>query len=385
MQHARIMSLSPRYHTICSSEYISDYWLSYFGRIEIDLDSIGFLATDFRISGLTFFDLIRVLCETSHKTVESALRVFRVNRLVTLNALSRLQFQIETTTRLKQFQQQTIASFLDLIELIRSLIQTNQIAEETWTNVGPVSRYDNVTSRWSLNFRSRDFYANSCSCALLNNCTRPIGFYFQEDGIRTPPNITVPGLVLGCYAIDSLLLSTLECFYDKKCVELIVKNYDFDVVGLVRPLDSRAANIKPLRHENSRFHLNSTVNEIFSQLFIEDWLNTSNFTAYYNRCAPVKCTYTIQKRFDTTYMFTIMLGFYGGLSNILEIILPLIVGIVLKQWSQREQQTNTNNVADALIGIILCNMKFSAIEQKSWPCTIHFTDYLKEKVFSAII
>ena len=65
---------------------------------------------------------------------------------------------------------------------------------------------------------------------LSNECTRPVGFYFQTDTIRAKPNITVPGLVLGCYAIDSLLLSTLECFYDKNCIKLLIDNYDFDVL-----------------------------------------------------------------------------------------------------------------------------------------------------------
>ncbi|CAF1043600.1 unnamed protein product [Rotaria sp. Silwood1] len=344
MSHARIMSLYPRYHSICSSDYLKDYWLSYFGRVEINLDSVDFLTTDFRTSGQSFFKLITILCVTANETVENALKVFRSNRLVTMNALSRSQFHIETTRRLKQFQEQTIASFLGLIELIRSSIQTNQLAEETWTNVGPLSIYNNETSKWSFRFRPRDFYTNSCSCAVSDQCTRPVGFYLQEtDNMLVPPNITVPGLVLGCYAMDSLLLSTLECFYEKKCIKLLVDGYYFDVVDLVRPLDIRAVQIEPLRNEGSRYYPNTTINEIFSQLFIEDWINSSNFTAYYKRCAPTQCTYTIQKRFDAGYMFTIMLGFYGGLSTILEIILPSLVKTSLQLWIKRKKSVQSDN------------------------------------------
>ncbi|CAF1006039.1 unnamed protein product [Rotaria sordida] len=343
MSYARIMSLSPHYHSICSSEYLEDYWLSYFGRVEIDLDTIEFISTDFRISGQSFFDLIRILCETANEVVESALRVFRSNRLVTISALSRSQFHIETMIRLKQFEQQTIASFLDLIELIRSSIQTNQLAEEMWTNIGPLSVYNNETSKWSFRFRPRNFYTNSCSCAISNECIRPVGFYFQIDTIHSTPNITVPGLVLSCYAIDSLLLSTLECFYDEKCIKILIDNYDFDVVGLVRPLDNRAVQIKPLRHKTSRFYPNTTINEIFSQLFIENWINSSNFTSYYTRCAPSQCTYTVRKRFDIAYMLAIMLGFYGGLSAILEIILPPLVKIGSQQWSKRKNPIHLDN------------------------------------------
>ncbi|CAF3747101.1 unnamed protein product [Rotaria sp. Silwood1] len=359
MSYSRIMPLYPRYHSICSSEYLKDYWLSYFGRVEIDTNNTLFISTDFRITGKSFFNLLNKLCEMSNETIESALRVFRVNRLITINALSSDQFNDQINKRLKRFQQQTIASFVNLIELIRSSIDTNQLADETWTKLGPLSIYNNDTSQWSFHFRSRDFYTNSCSCIESNQCTRPAGFYFQTDNVRNKPNITIPGLVLACYAIDTLLLSTLECFYQKKCIKLLIDNYDFDIVGLVRPLDKRAIQIEPLRYENSRFYPNTTINEFFLQLFVEDWINSSNYTSYYTRCAPSQCVYTIEKRFDIAYMLTTMLGFYGGLSVILEIILPPFVKIIIKQWSKRKtsrQSNNSNEITTSKIIIILFHL-----------------------------
>ncbi|CAF0782884.1 unnamed protein product [Adineta steineri] len=342
MSYSRIMTLSPRYHSICSSEYLQDDWLSYFGRVEIDIDSISFLTNDFRVSGQSFFDLVRILCQTANETIENALKVFKTTRLVTVNTLTPYQFHIETNTHFQEFQQQTINSFIDLIQLIRSLIQTNQLAEELWTNVGPLSIYDNQTLKWSFAFRPRDFYKNSCSCAYSNQCSRPVGFYFQGDTIRDQPNITVPGLFLGCYPIDSLLLSTFQCFYDEKCIKLLLDNYDFDVVGLVRPLNNRTFHIKPLEYRNSRFSPTTEINEIFSQLFVEEWINLSNFTSYYTRCAPSQCTYTISKRFDVAYAFTIMLGFYGGLSVILEILLLPLVKQTRQRWFKLKTTDNTN-------------------------------------------
>jgi hypothetical protein len=345
MSYGRMLDVYPRYHSICTSEYLEDYWLSYFGRVEHDLDSLGFITPDFRQSGQSFFDLIKILCKTANETVSDALKVFKSRRLVTVSILSRLQFNLTTKTRMKQFEERTISSFVDLIQLIRSSIQTNQIAEEMWTNLGPLSVYNNQTSKWSLRFRPRDFYTNSCSCALSYQCSRPVGFYFQDDTTRDQPNITVPGLFIGCYVIDSLLLSNFQCLYDEKCVELIINNYDFDVVGLVRPLNDRAKNIKPLLFENSRFHPNATISDIFSELFIEDWINSTNFTSYYQRCEPSQCTYIRRKRFDTGYMLAIMLGFYGGLTAILQIILPPIVKIILKLWEKtKNKQIQTDNI-----------------------------------------
>ena len=246
MSYDRILSINPRYHSICSSDYLKESWLEYFGRVEINIDDVLFLATDFRTSGQSFFNLIETLCQTSNETIANALFAFRNNRLITMNALSFEDFQSDIDRRMKSFEEQTISSFIHLIQLIRSSIQINQLAEDMWTNLGPLSVYENETSQWKLTFRSRDFYTNSCSCALSNECIRPVGFYLQNDTTRSKPSQIVPGLVLGCYSIDSVLLSTLECLYQKNCVKLLTDFYDFDIQGLVHPLNDYAKRIAPL-------------------------------------------------------------------------------------------------------------------------------------------
>jgi hypothetical protein len=344
MSYGRLMSLSPRYHSICSSEYFKHYWLySYFDRVETSIEKIHLLSTDFRRSGQPFLELIRILCKASNRIIENALITFKTNRLVTMNVLSSKQFHIETQTRLQLFQQQTTSSFVHLVQLIHSAIHTNQLAEGTWTNIRPFATFNNQTSKWSLGFVAQNLYTNSCSCTLSSECTRPVGFHFQTDRGYAEPNITVPGLVLGCYTIDSVLLSTLECFYDKKCVQLLIDNYDFDFVGLLQPLDSRTVQIKPLSNDNSRFSPKTTIDEIFSQLFVEDWINSTNYTSYYTRCQPSQCSYPVRKRFDMAYMLTIMLGFYGGLSAILDIILPPVVKLIIQRWTKRNKQIPKND------------------------------------------
>ncbi|CAF3313582.1 unnamed protein product [Rotaria sp. Silwood2] len=362
MLHDQVMSLTPRYHSICSSKFIENDWLSYFGHVEINIHAVRFLSSDFRVGGQSLFELLSTLCKTSHETIENALIVFRSNQLVTMYALSRSQFNIETMIRLKRFEQQTINSFLNLIQLIRSSIKTNQLAEEMLTSTGPSSQFNNETSKWSFFYRSRNYYTNSCSCAVSDECSRPAGFHFQTDKSSSTPNITIPGLFLGCYAIDSVLLSTLECLYEKTCVKLLVDKYYFDVIGLVKPLKSSAVQIQPLPHENSRFYPNTTINEIVSEAFVEDWINSTNYTSYYERCAPLQCTYTIRKRLNID-MLAKMLGFYGGLTVILEIILLSLVRTILQLSAKRKQKPKpiaTPN--DSTMGKIMTIILFRSIE-----------------------
>jgi hypothetical protein len=343
--YAKIMSVSPHYHQVCSSEFLQKYWLSYFGNVELDIENIGFITLDFRISGQSFFSLIKILCQTAKDIVEDALHVFQSNRLITIDTLSHEQFNNETTKHLKQFLQKTIASFVNLIDLIRSSIQTNHLISEMWTNAGPRSVFDNQTSEWSLHFRPRNFFTNSCSCALSNQCTRPLGFYFQSDNVYSSPDVTVPGLVVGCYPIDSVLLSTLECLYEWQCIKRIIDMYDFDVIGMVRPLDSHIANIRPLRKEkNSRFPPNTTMESIVAQLFIENWIPSSNFSVYYAHCAPKQCTYNVQQHHHILYILAVMLGFLGGFSAVLETILLFIVRAIRQRRLKRQRQSGDSSI-----------------------------------------
>ena len=121
--------------------------------------------------------------------------------------------------------------------------------------------------------------------------------------------------------------------------------YYFGVVDLVRPLDKCAVNIKPLSDKNSRFTSNTTMEIIIAQLFVENWTTSIEFKAYYKRCAPKYCTYPTWRRFDRTYMIATMVGFYGSLSAILEIVLPLLVKYVRKRWQKQGliHHTTTGN------------------------------------------
>jgi hypothetical protein len=335
MSYGRIMSISPRYHQICSSEFIENSWLSYFELREINSSTTLFTGVDFRISGQSFFSLMRDLCQLSKETVNNAIQLFQSRRLVTVNTLSSTQFNDETNKRLKLFQQQTITSFVNLIELIRSSIQTNRLVTDLLNDAGFSPNFNNKTSKWSPIFYYRNIDNSSCSCAYSSQCTRPQGFYLQSDNRDSNPKIIIPGLVLGCYTIDSLLFSTLQCLFEEKCIQLLIDMYSFDAIGLFQPLDIRTTHIQPLRKENSRFPYNITVESIISQLFVEDWRTSKKFATYYRRCAPKQCTYSITRRFNVTYMITMMLGFYSGLSVILEILLPNLVRSIRRRWKNQ--------------------------------------------------
>ena len=60
-------------------------------------------------------------------------------------------------------------------------------------------------------------------------------------------------------------------------------------------------------------------------MFIENWSNTMNFSAYYNQCAPSQCSYTYEERFSIPYLISTVCAVIGGLSVALRISIPPVV------------------------------------------------------------
>ncbi|CAF1387013.1 unnamed protein product [Rotaria sordida] len=116
------------------------------------------------------------------------------------------------------------------------------------------------------------FSNGTCNCVTSTTCQEPMRI--------GPPDLVIPGLVVGCWPIDGLGMSTLECFYSSSCIELIINflNYYTQMDGsppvdfvlptvptlIVTPLNSSIP---------SRFPPNITIGKIIDELFIEQWSN----------------------------------------------------------------------------------------------------------------
>jgi hypothetical protein len=194
----------------------------------------------------------------------------------------------------------------------------------------------------SLRFVSRADYDNNCSCGTNSSCTVPQGFYCRTTNcnpLETKPNQTVPGLVVSCLPVDSLLLSSLECFYNISCIQMLIEWYSYDWSNAT--VDPRAVNVTPLNPLiSSRFPPTTTLDNIVSQLFVEDWTDSNNFSSYYSQCAPNECTYTYEERFNIAYLVSTIFGIVGGLSVALRILIPPIVTLIRRMYQHccRPQQ-----------------------------------------------
>lgn len=151
--------------------------------------------------------------------------------------------------------------------------------------------------------------------------------------------IPVPGFVLRCSTMDSLLQSTLECLYSEtNCLQEILLHYI--------NLTATAVPVPPLNSSQLvRTQVNSTIATVMEHLFIEEWKTNISHTHYFHSCAPKQCHYTFIERANRLYIVTVFFAVYGGLTFSLRLLIPLFVKLALRC---RQLYRNRNHHSERL-------------------------------------
>jgi hypothetical protein len=190
-----------------------------------------------------------------------------------------------------------LASFLAVLSLVRSSIEDNHLYVSSVPNFAQSSFTVNGT--WVLRYKPKTYNVDenkTCSCLTSNSCTRPQGFYCAAPNchlVQFLPKYMVPGFVVSCFPINSLLFSSLECLYNQTCIQMLLDWRLFEMDQWFQPITLNISALDP--RLPSRFLPSTKMNAIVSHLMVEDWTNTTNVTAYYNQCKPHICTYTYTK------------------------------------------------------------------------------------------
>ncbi|CAF2648385.1 unnamed protein product [Rotaria sp. Silwood2] len=148
----------------------------------------------------------------------------------------------------------------------------------------------------------RSYENESCFCGNSPTCSSPAAI---DEWI-------VADFRGGCYPIESLLQSTLECLYNITCINKIKRN-DSTSDMIFRALDSTLSSPSV------------TVQSLVNALMTDQWETNITYEDYYKTCAPLSCTYSLIMRFDSIYVFTTIMDLSGGLTVVLKLFVPLVV------------------------------------------------------------
>jgi hypothetical protein len=132
-------------------------------------------------------------------------------------------------------------------------------------------------------------------------------------------HVYLTSLIIKCFPIESVLLSTLECWYDPDCMALLRDYYAWAGVPTLMNISLLVSTI------HSRFSINTTIEVLMQALFLENWTLSFSYDQYYITCAPISCTFTIEQQFDLFLFIVTAVAVYGGLNKGLRMLIPLLV------------------------------------------------------------
>jgi hypothetical protein len=332
---------------ICSSPLVSsELQLNITNILNDNLPIYG--ERDYRLFLSAHLQFLNGLCQLSIQTINDSIEQFGSSLLITNQLLSEELFQSRIDLITNQTKSNVPTTLNRLLSLLRSTSHGNAFISSYGTNYEYIMLVYNIFQ--NMLYAQSIIYDNNCSCGLNSSCTIDASFI----DTRSWRNVSIKGLKMGCTPSESLFLSTLECFYDISCINLLQQ------LLLIKSNDNISYI---LNGTGSQFEMNITVMSLVNELFVENWLTTMNYSSYFDQCSPVLCTYKYIQQLNSIYTIAYLLGLYGGLTIVLKWICPKIIYFLHK--IPRCQKKHTNLVQPSSVDIEVKNIETTLTQMNS--------------------
>lgn len=330
ISYSSFVSLTPHFHSVCSSDFISDRWLEYLYRH----NASSYISADIRCVGNAQFQILRTLCQSSKEAIDNALQA-KFTLAAPINSRGALlpselihsQAKIVTDGFISNIaseqrrQRVLFGTFIERNFLLSGLPTSARIIRD-----GHISMKTFIYSKANSEVFRQAFL---CDCGVTYACQSQLGLYniYSSDSYMSPdvllqrdPLMTVKGFRSGCFLLNSLLSSTLECYHSQSCLNRMTSyisplNISFN--SLDRSLLNRSTPTTP-------------IGALVNQLMLEEWSIKVNYSQYFVACRPISCTYTYTERLSILYVFTTLIGLLGGLIVTLRLLCPQITNILYR-------------------------------------------------------
>lgn len=339
--YGSFVQATPVFHQVCSSDFVSQAWLDF----SFDANATFVWPMDVRTSISAVWQMITALCQSSNRTLADALVEFASTPLVSSVVLSEVQVRAKTQAALDLVFQTASETLVRSITIAHRIMQANAYTTGLLINSIVMTPSGSWSVLSSIYPKETIYYLRGsnepCYCLRDRSCPMPGGLYFYDawdafgfyDLNTIDPNQILSGIVIDCLPTQTTFASSLECFYNQSCANILLSAY------------TRSVNMSILDASSpSNFAPTTPVEELINRLFLEYVLNTTDYRSYYLECAPTSCSYTYSHRFDWAYVITSLVALFGGLNVVMRLITPYLVGLllVLKGKLREEIQPREN-------------------------------------------
>ncbi|CAF1406822.1 unnamed protein product [Adineta steineri] len=120
------ITLSPTLHQICSSDFISESWISTMTLFNAQPGSNTILNVGLNGFDSRYFKLLSSICQLAIRTIDDAVRQFLTRSFVTQYVISESEFNAKLNTTFKQFKQSLITEFNLLTDMVHLFTRVDQ-------------------------------------------------------------------------------------------------------------------------------------------------------------------------------------------------------------------------------------------------------------------
>ncbi|CAF0797767.1 unnamed protein product [Adineta steineri] len=311
ISYSNFTTIQPQYHQLCQSDLISPEWIHYM-KESTNEKSLNYF--DYRLVSTNYFQLLSLFCEQAKETIDNALEIFLRTEFISSQVLTQESFENQINSSIEIWKLTTTNTFKRTIQLIQRIYQGNQLISSILTGTFVVDE-------------NSEIYVSSeklkgCNCILSSSCNLTLEIYgFSGGSFYLSNPYPVSNIFYGCYPTQSLFVSKLECFYNLSCM-LEIHEY----IGTSVPFNFSALN-------QSLSQPNETIEMIINRLMVDKWLPTVSFSSYYEKCAPLSCTYEYDGRNNIFISITTIISIFGGLSLALKLLIMISLEFINKIFS----------------------------------------------------
>ena len=347
VKYSQFIDIVPIYHQVCSSSFVTDEW------IEASYRKNGsyLWPMDVRTTISAHAQFLRAFCTNTQRGISFVLNEILPTPLVSAEVLPESLVEIQVKITEKSIQSAGQWQISVLITFVQLTMSSSSIMTGLGTNAFLyIPSNDSSSASVSVNSYQQNNNSPPCYCLTTSNCPIAGALYpteqmptFGQYNLDIVQNGSTPikGIQTGCFGIESVLGSTLECYYDRNCYGLFVSNPE-----RFTPLISNA---------NDTFASDTTINDLLNVLMVDKWSVNMSYPNYYSTCAPKTCSYSYNQRNQFFIILTSIIALIGGLNSILRLIVPVLIQLIYELKTRRDshRQPTDNSLTSKLTWIWL--------------------------------
>ena len=300
---------------MCSSEFIAKNWTTtLYGYGD---QAKGYSQLDRPLLS-KHFQILGWFCKQAQTSVNVSVRSLKTSTLLSSTVFPRSDFTIRANQAIKNHFGTLEGTTKNLIGQITAAYRGNMIGNAF--NTDWTLEYGNISNGYLLRGVPRLFANSSCNCVLSGDCQQPLRI--------GPPDLVLPGLVVGCTPMHGFRLSTLECLFSSNCTNTILNYLHYytqddgsEPSNFTIPNKLPLSAVPLLESDRGNFKKTDRIGSLLDASFIDQSNQTVSYENYFAACSPSNCYYTYVKSNDILYILTSLLGLYGGLTISLRLII----------------------------------------------------------------